>query len=220
MRVLQIGGDRMVDIKLDEKSKEVEKQLGKLKDQAPRVICYSINDTAKWAQRAIAHEARKAYNVKVNGMRHDMKMKRATYTRLEAVLLSHGAPLPLKDFKNNVTKGGTKATVLKQGSSGKPLIIDGKKGFFNKIGHNTTHQGIAQRTGEYTIEKTLRNHIRSVLGKKVARREKIRELHGPSIVNMLGDEKRVYGVVEPQMEAKLTHYLELHIKKTLEGYEK
>lgn len=187
----------MVVIEVDDKLSQVEKRLGNLSDKAPKVICFSLNDTAKWARRELAKEAQKAYTVKMRGFTHDLKIKRATYSRLEAELDSQGAVFPLNHFKFSVGKRTTKANVLKQGSSNRPLEIDGIKAFVAKFASG--HVALAQRRGKDRLP--------------------IKTFYSSSIPNMIGDEKRVYGVVEPQMMDKLNHYLEYHIKKVLEGYE-
>lgn len=194
----------MVVIEVDDRLSYVEKRLGNLSDKAPKVICKAINETAKWARREIAKEAQKTYLVKTGGFNKSMEIKNARYSNLEAIIKSKGKTLPLKSFKFTKPKSGVKAQVLKDGGL-KILVKDGKKAFYNKIGNKNDHYGIAQRTGRPS--------------NKDPKREAIKELFSNSIPKMLGNEKRVYGIVEPRIESELDKRIEKHIKKVLEGYE-
>lgn len=193
----------MVVIKVDDTLSHIEKRLGGLAAKAPKVLCKSINDTAVWARREIANEVRKTYTIKLGGFNHDVKIKRANYSHLEAVIQTAGATFPLNHFKYNVGKRTTTAQVLKVGSSKRPLEIDGRRAFYNKISppgqKGKEHWQLAQRTSNSRLP--------------------IKALFSNSLPKMVGNEKRVYGIVEPKMEDKLSEQIEKHIKKVLEGYE-
>lgn len=186
----------MVVVEIDDKLSYVEKRLGKLSDKAPKVICKSINETAKWARREIAKEAQKAYTIKTGGFNKDMKIENARYSNLEATIKSEGAPIELFKFKYSAGKNVTKAQVVKNGVL-KALEKGGIKAFVAKFASG--HKTIAQRQGKERLP--------------------IKVLFSNSIPAMLGNEKRVYGIVEPKIEEKLNERIEHHIKKVLEGYE-
>lgn len=196
----------MVVLELDDSYKYVEKRLGDLKSKTPKVIAKSINDTATWARQEMAKEAKKTYTVKTSkGFNGSMTIKKANYGSLEAIIGSKGKTIPLAHYTHaNRKKSGTKVKVLNS-SVLKTLIFNGKKAFFNKIGWNSGHTGVAQRTGEKM--------------KKNPKKEAIKELFGPSIPSMLGNERRVYGIVEPKINDYLQKQIDRHIEKVLGGYE-
>lgn len=186
----------MVVIEVDDRLSYVEKRLGNLSDKAPKVVCKAINETAKWARREIAKEAQKAYLVKSGKFNKSMEIENARYSNLEATIKSEGETMELFAFKYSSGKKATKAQVLKSGSL-KKLEKSGIKAFVAKFASG--HKTIAQRQGEDRLP--------------------IKVLFSNSIPKMLGNEKRVYGIVEPRIESELDKRIEKHIKKVLEGYE-
>lgn len=187
----------MVEIVVDKNSLgSIEKRLGGLASKAPKVLCKSINDTATWARRELAKEAQKTYTVKSGGFNKSMKIKKANYSSLEATISSEGETLELYKFKYSKGKNATKAQVLRSGGL-KPLEKSGIKAFVAQFASG--HRTIAQREG--------------------SKRLPIKVLFSNSIPKMLGNEKRVYGVVEPEIQKKLSESVNKHIKKVLEGYE-
>lgn len=192
----------MVVVTVDDKYDYIERRLGQFKAKAPKVMCKSINDTAKWARRELAKEARKTYTVKQGRFYKNMAIKNARYSNLEATIQSEGAPMKLVEFKYSAGKKTTKAQVKLSGGL-KALEKGGIKAFVNKISSKSQsgggHTGIAQRIGPERLP--------------------IKELFSNSIPVMIGNEKEVYGIVEPEIEKKLMQYVESHIKKVLEGYE-
>lgn len=186
----------MVVVEIDDTLCYVEKRLGKLADKAPKVMCKSLNETAKWARREIAHDAQKTYTVKTGGFNKEMKIENARYSNLEATIKSEGAPIELFKFKYSAGKKTTKAQVLKSGTL-KALEKSNLKAFVIKF--RSGHRSIAQRLGRERLP--------------------IKVFFSNSIPVMLGNEERVYGIIEPQIEKKLNERVEYHIKKVLEGYE-
>lgn len=186
----------MVVVTVDDKYAYIERRLGQFKAKAPKVMCKSINDTAKWARRELAKEARKAYTVKAGRFNKNMKIENARYSNLEATIKSEGAPMRLAEFKYSSGKKATKAQVKLSGGL-KALEKGGIKAFVTSFASG--HVAIAQRRGPERLP--------------------IKELFSNSIPVMIGNEKEVYGIVEPEIEKKLMQYVESHIKKVLEGYE-
>ena len=203
----------MVVIEVDDTIHDIEKKLGGLAHKAPKVLAKSINDTAAWAQRELRKEAQKTYTVRAAGFKQSMKIKRANYSHLESIIYSKGQTIDLYRFDHS--KDGSKARVLKS-STKKALEKGGIKAFVTKFANG--HMAIVQRV--YKTDKDNPDWIN-------ASKEKRKKLHGLPIVAkysnsapiMLGNEKQVYGIVEPKIEDKLTEQIEKHIKKVLEGYE-
>lgn len=186
----------MVVLELDDSYKYVEKRLGDLKSKTPKVIAKSINDTAKWARRALADEARKTYTVRLAGFNGAMKIKNARYSNLEAIIKTEGETIQLVKYHKSAGKKATKAEVLSGGGL-KALEKKGIKAFVTKFANG--HASIAQRRGKERLP--------------------IKILFSNSIPMMIGNEKRVYGIVEPEINDYLRKKLDYHISKVLGGYE-
>lgn len=186
----------MVIVQVDDSLHSIEKRLGNLSYKAPKVLCKAINDTATWARRELAREAKKTYTVKMGGFNRSMKIRKANYSSLEATIESEGAPIELKQYKYSAGVKTTKAQVITSGGL-KELNKSGIKAFVANFASG--HASIAQRQGPERLP--------------------IKVLFSNSIPVMLGNEKRVYGIVEPEIQKKLSEQVEKHIKKVLEGYE-
>lgn len=186
----------MVVLELDDSYKYVEKRLGDLKSKTPKVIAKSINETAAWARREIAQEAQKTYTIKSGGFNKSMTIKKANYSNLEGIIESKGKPIELIKYRYSKGKKTTKARVL-QSSGLKSLEKNGIKAFVTKFANG--HVSIVQRRGKERLP--------------------IKTLFSNSIPMMIGNEKRVYGIVEPEINDYLRKKLDYHISKVLGGYE-
>ena len=170
---------------------KVERKLGRMKSEAPKVLKNAINQTAKQAQRDLAAEAQKTYTVKVGKFSKYMPIKNATTSSLEATIKAKGKPLNLTSFKTQAPRTGAKAQIL---SGGSLKLLMGSKGIKAFKGMNKL---IWQRTGK--------------------ERYPIKPLKSNSIPKMLGNEKRVYGVVRPSIEQHLRENVEKQVRKVLEA---
>lgn len=182
---------------MDDSYRYVEKKLGDLKSKTPKVLAKSINDTAAWARREMAKEAQKKYTVNTSkGFNKSMLIRKANYSNLEAVIESKGKPIELIKYRYSKGKKMTKARVLQRGGL-KSLEKNGIKAFVIKFANG--HASIAQRIGKSRLP--------------------IKILYSNSIPIMLGNEKRVYGIVEPKINEYLQKQIDRHIEKVLGGYE-
>ena len=134
--------------------RRVEKKLGRMKREAPKVLKTALNDTAKVGRKDLADKAQKTYAVKKSGFNKSMKINKARVNNLEAEIVSEGRPLGLKDFKVTPAsyKPGSgqppeiiKAKVVKS-SSYKPLEKGGIKAFVTRF--SSGHVAVAQRRGD------------------------------------------------------------------------
>lgn len=181
---------------------QVERKLGQMKSEAPKVLKNAINQTAKQARKDLAIEAQKTYTVKTGRFNKAMKIKNATPTRLEATIRATGKVMGLKDFKVSPAKIQTgknrpevvKAKVLKSRSM-KPLKMGKLKAFVTKF--SSGHVAVVQRRGE--------------------ERTPIKTFSTNSIPVMLKNERRVYGVVKPHIMQNLKQNVEIQVRKILEG---
>lgn len=181
---------------------KVEKKLGSMKSEAGNVLKKALNDTAKQARKQLAEEAQKTYVVKSGKFNKSMKIKNATAGNLKAVINSSGGVMELKDFKVSPAKYATglnrptaiKAKVLKSGGM-KTLEKGGIKAFIGKFANG--HVSVMQRRGNERLP--------------------VKKLLSPSIPKMIGSEKRVYGIVQPDIGKNLQMNVQKHIAKVLGG---
>ena len=181
---------------------KVEKKLGSLKSEAPKALKNAINQTAKQARKDLATEAQKTYVVKSGRFNKAMTIKNATQGSLEATIKATGAPMELKDYKVSPATARTganrpdltKAKVLKAGSM-KGLQKGNIKAFVAKF--SSGHASVAQRRGSARLP--------------------LKVLFSNSIPKMLGNEKRVYGIVRPTIEQNLQENVDKQVRKILEA---
>lgn len=181
---------------------KVEKKLGSLKSEAPKALKNAINQTAKQTRKDLATEAQKTYVVKSGRFNKAMTIKNATQSSLEATIKATGAPMELKDYKVSPATARiganrpdlTKAKVLKAGSM-KGLRKGNIKAFVAKF--SSGHASVAQRRGSARLP--------------------LKVLFSNSIPKMLGNEKRVYGIVRPTIEQNLQENVDKQVRKILEA---
>lgn len=179
---------------------KVEKKLGSLKADAPKALKNAINATAKQARKELAQEAQKTYVVKSGGFNKAMTIKNATAGSLEAVIKAKGAPMPLKDFKVSPATprtGAARPSVVKakvlRASGMKGLQKGDIKAFVVKF--KSSHVDVAQRKGPPRLP--------------------IKTLYSNSIPKMLGNEKRVFKVVKPNIDKNLQANIDKQVSKIL-----
>lgn len=200
----------MIEFKVEENSlKAIEKKLGSLSDQAPKVMKKAVNDTAKEARKKLANQAKIRYTVKAGSFNKAMKIKNASITKPEAIITATGQVQELMDFKaspKKVANGAerpnlTKGKVLKS-SSMKPLQMGNLKAFVTQFRNG--HTSVVQRVPGKRMESNPKKNF-------------IKKLLSPSIPTMIGNEKEVYGIVEPDIAEDLKENINKHINKLLEG---
>lgn len=136
----------------------VEKRLGSLKKETPKVMSRALNKTATNARTALAANIRSMYTVKSGASKKDLKIIKATYSRLEAKIKSEGSPISLSKFKTSSGKTyGIKAQVTKAGSA-KQIISHrtGYKAFTAKM--KSGHIGVFQRSDERVIKDRAKKY--------------------------------------------------------------
>ena len=69
---------------------EIEKKLGDMRNEAPKVLKNAINQTAKQARKELATEAQKKYVVKSGRFNKAMKIKKATARNFAAIIKTTG----------------------------------------------------------------------------------------------------------------------------------
>lgn len=132
--------------------KTIADQLGEYHDKAPTVLKQALNATAKDARSMLATQAKDIYVIQKSKFNKAMTIKNASARRLEALIVTAGAPLELIDFKSNPKKPPTGAErpdvttgkVLVK-SSMKRLEMGDLKAFVAKF--KSGHVSIVQRRG-------------------------------------------------------------------------
>lgn len=201
---------------------QIEKRLGAMREKAPKVLKLAVNDTARKARSRLAAEAKKTYAVKISGFNQDMKIKFATNSNPTATIRSKGRKIPLykfvyrkgrlgtEEYYNPVTrrmqvgKGGT-------GASGKQL----KESNFKSDNHAKLKWFIAKMSSGHTGVFQRTEGVKRGQGGKGS--PEIKQIMGPSIPEMIGNEKRVYGIVEPHIQSDLEAAVTRHIMRALKG---
>lgn len=179
---------------------KVEKKLGALKKEAPRALKNAINATAKQARKELAQEAQKTYVVKVGRFNKAMTIKNATQSRLEAVIKAKGAPMELKDFKVSPASVRTGAN--------RPNMVKAKVVAANSL------KGLQRGNVKAFVTRFKSEHI-SVVQRRGRERYPLKVLHSNSIPTMIGNERRVYGIVRPHINKNLQENIDKQVKKIL-----
>ena len=177
----------------------IEDALGDLKSESRKVLKNAVNKTARQAKEDLAEKAKETYVVKKTRFTKAMATKNATIARPEATINITSDQLELKDFKVSPAtyKTGsnrpsvTKAKVLL--SSGMKPLASSNKAFLAKFSNG--HVSVVQwrSKSRFPLKKLLSN----------------------SIPKMVGSQKRVYGIVEPEIYDNLMANVQAEIRKVL-----
>ncbi len=201
--------------------RQVERRLGSMKQKAPKVMKLAVNDTARKARSRLAKEAQKKYAVKTAGFNRVMKIKFASASNIAAVIHARGEKIPLYKFAHrsgtlgsevyyNPTlhryqdgKGGTSASGKQLKSSGFKSSTSAKLKWF--IANTGKHTGIFVRNAGVKRHEGSRGN------------PEISEKMGASVPEMIGNEKRVYGIVRPYIQSDLQKAVSRHIMRAFRG---
>lgn len=201
---------------------QIEKRLGAMREKAPKVLKLAVNDTARKAKSRLAAEAKKTYAVKVSGFNQDMKIKFATNSNHVATIRCQGRKIPLYKFAHRNGRLGSEVyynptTRRKQigrggiGASGKQL----KESQFQQSDTAKLKWFIAKMSSGHTGIFQRNEGVKRGEGGKGS--PEIKQIMGPSIPEMIGNEKRVYGIVEPHIQSDLEAAVTRHIMRALKG---
>lgn len=191
----------MITLRIDHEKelRKIEKKLGSLKSEAPRVLANAVNQTAKDARKKLATQAQKTYAIKTSGFNKEMKIKRARASNPVAVISATGKANELKSFKVSPSKyapseppDAYQAKVVKAGSM-KTLVKGDIKSFL--IRFKSSHVTVAQRVGRDRLP--------------------IRVLYSLSVPTMIGSELRVYGLIKPELYKDLQANIDKQIARVI-----
>lgn len=194
-------GDGLLQFEIDQATLQViEQALGGLKSESRKVLKNAVNATAKQAKADLAEKAKEEYVVKKTRFTKAMTTKNASLSRPEAIINVTGEQLELRDFKASpasVRTGSARPSVVKAkvllSSSLKPLATSDTKAFIAKFKNG--HVSIVQRRSKarFPLKKLLSN----------------------SIPKMVGNQDKVYGIVEPHIYSNLMDNIAKEIDKVL-----
>ena len=197
----------------------VEKKLGSMKSEAPKVLKNAVNETAKQARKDLAVAAQKNYAIKNAGFNKAMQIKMATISNPTAIIQNTGKKIGLYRFSYRKNSPGSEKyfnPTLKRTQIGKGGI--GAAGKQLKSGSFSSNRGTKLK---WFVAKMGSGHKgifkRNSSSIKRGSSGEISEIMGPSIAEMIGSERRVYGVVRPNIQKNLKKNIEKQVKKVLEA---
>lgn len=189
--------DGMLTFELDEITvRDIELRLGALRAKAPTALKNAINMTAKDARTDLWAKANATYTIKKGGFNKDMKLTPANVGNLEAVLLTRGAPIEMIKFRVTDRKGTPRVEILRG-----QVKSMGDRSFVNNVAKKGTHTHVA---------------VAKYIGGKNSRL-KIQKKFSVSSPIMIGNERRVYGIVEPKIIENLQNNVDKQVNKILGG---
>lgn len=193
----------MITVEVEKRTiQSIEKKLDSMGKKPHEIMKKAINDTAKQARKKLAEEAQKTYVMKSGRFNKAMSVKNASISNLEAIIGATGAVTELKDFKVSPARFYTGAN--------RPDVIKGKglrKNNMKKLQMGDLKAFVAKFTN---------GHL-SVVQRRTKDRLPLKKFLSPSIPKMLGNEQKVFGLVEPDIYKNLQINLEKHILQVLEA---
>jgi len=192
-----MADDGMLRFELDEITvRDIEFRLGALRAKAPTALKNAINMTAKDARTDLWAKANATYTIKKGGFNKDMKLTPANVGNLEAILLTRGAPIEMIKFRVTGRKGTPRVEILRG-----QVKSMGDRSFVNNVAKKGTHTHVA---------------VAKYIGGKNSRL-KIQKKFSVSSPIMIGNERRVYGIVEPNIIKNLQDNVDKQVNKILGG---
>ena len=196
--------DGMIRFEFDEAVLQtIEKALGDMKGQSRKVLKNAVNATAKQARSDLADKAKEEYMAKKSALNSSMKLGRATVSKPEATITVTGGTLELKKFKATTPRSGAKVQIT---TGGTLKLIQSRKGNKAKAFLATFasgHQAIVQRQHGKTYKTAS------------ADMTQIKKLLSISAPKMIGDEKKVFGVLRPEIYSNLMENIRREIDKVV-----
>ena len=187
---------------------QIAHELDAMAYKTPQVLRNAVNDTAKQARKLLATEGQKTYVIKNGAFNRAMKIKRASAAKPTAIIRATGAVTELKDFKVTPAKAYNTAGL---GDADRV----GKFGYRGKVLKRSSLKPLRGGADSQAFIATMRSGHTSVFRRTGESRLPIKKLLSPSIPTMLGNEKRVYGVVSPEINNMLQANIQKHIAKVL-----
>lgn len=196
--------------------REIEQYLGMTKDKSRLVLRSVINDTAKDTKSLLINETVKRYHLKRSYIKKTVGVSKATTGHLSAVIAVVSPTTELYDSKVSPRK-----YVHPLDFAHKPKVYKGKVLRTNPLSKLVLKPGNAKDQYKAFVVKYQSGHItigQRVPGKRMKskpHKEFVKTLLSPSVPTMMGNEKGVYGVVQPQMHDLLVKHIASRIERHL-----
>lgn len=208
--------DGLISFEVDETVlRAIEKALGNLKGESRKVLKNAVNATAKQARSDLANKAKEQFTAKKSALNAAMKRKNATVANPTATITVTGETLELKQFKTSTPRSGAKAKITTAGSL---KLIQSTKGSRAKAFLATFasgHQAIVQRQDGKQYKTAKGRSDRQEKWGRGADMTQIKKLLSISAPKMIGDEKKVYGVLRPEIYDNLMKNIRKEIDKVV-----
>ena len=208
--------DGMIRFEFDEAVLQtIEKALGDMKGQSRKVLKNAVNATAKQARSDLADKAKEEYMAKKSALNSSMKLGRATVSKPEATITVTGGTLERKKFKATTPRSGAKVQIT---TGGTLKLIQSRKGNKAKAFLATFasgHQAIVQRQYGKTYKTASGRSSRQEKWGRGADMTQIKKLLSISAPKMIGDEKKVFGVLRPEIYGNLMENIRREIDKVV-----
>jgi hypothetical protein len=203
----------LIDVVVDGKIiNDLQKNFDKSNSKFATALKKAINETAKQARKDIANEARVKYTIKNSGFNSAMKISSAKTSNLEAIISTKGNSNSLSKFKTkkNTSESAAYAKVLKSNS----LKALGLKSADDN-GKDLKAFIVTMSNGHVAVVRRRNQEERSKSSSK--KRNSIIEYQSLSIPQMLGNEKSIYGIIEPNIKENLRENINKHVAMMMEG---
>lgn len=206
---------------------EIERALGAHRDKSRQVLKSAINNTAKATMKLLVDEAQKEHIIKKpSSIKKTLALRKASVGFLEAHVTSSGRVNELYSFSvkprayrpSNRPKAGHKGNVNRANSPGALRFTPGQKDKHKAftVKFKSGHISIAQRIpGSHRGQPNALGQVAPPRKGHPADEEAIKTLYSPSIPNMLGYDKGVFGVVKPVIYDTLMKEIQIQIKRYL-----
>lgn len=194
---------------------QLETKLNRVLRKVPTVLKNAVNAAARQAKKDLANRAKKVYTVKKSSFDSSIQQKNATTSEPVAILTVSGESNPLSTyFKFSKNKGVNAARAkVKKSSNLKALQKGNLKAFI--VQFESGHVAIVQRDPpkKYTSKGASKRRAKYPYSDLT----KIKELFGPSIPQMIGNEQQVYGYIRPKIQENLQRQIHAQVEKILGG---
>lgn len=148
--------------------------LSHVKNGASVAINAALNRTIDGVRTDATRAVTATYDIKSKDVRDVMKIKKSTVSTLEAAVSATGGPIPLMKFK------------VKTGNPGMPLRASTKRSGGKDI--------------PTAFVATMKNGHIGVFRRTGGSRYPIKELYGPSVAQMLGEQNVQQGIMDKASE--------------------
>lgn len=196
--------------------KEIQQYLGIARDKTKIILRSAINDTAKDTMQLLLDETVKRYATKRKVVKKTMSISKAKASHLVATIKVVSPTMELYDFKVSPKK-----YVHPLDFEHKPKYYKGKVLKSAQLSKLILKPGASRDKYKAFVIRYQSGHItigQRVPGKRMKskpNKEFVKTLLSPSVPTMMGNERGVYGIVEPKMYDLLSKNIAKRIEKHL-----